>query len=698
MKSIKTTGTLAARLCVIALISAMAGFACKSGSSVPEEPPVEQEPTEWVGSVTTNATSAPVYGFELPSGDTFGDYDRVVFKFKINPNSANTSGRMRAWGNYPASGFTFAANGNSLTRPGMGNDGEFKAGGRLLNENSEGHYATITEWTTHTIEFSSRDKNADAATIKATNGIVLVAFGLVANSGGSGSRSYFVKDITLSNANGTKKVPALRPNDQKLWNGKGASAYVEQGGNTVVRAILPYEEDNEDSLSVAIAITTEQNQYVRGFGAMANAFGLSGGAKHITMTDIEAAYNPTTGLGLNMLRIRIFPDPLSTTIASTNMNHNTTYIQAVKKVNEYGGYVLATSWSPPANYKTNNDVKGGGTLKTDMYNDYAAYLRTFASDMATTHNAPIYAISVQNEPDYEVSYDGMELTAEEHRNFLRDHGNFTRSPSNVAGYGGGTAQSYVKVVSGEAFQVSDRWYTGAMDAVLGNATALANMDIVGYHTYGNFGNKNTLTRNGQLQKETWLTEYNDNEPNAPGYVATDLTTWNYVWRFADTIHHVIGTNNSNAYIWWYLKRFYCLIGDGTNGTTDGAIMPRGHVLSHYAKYATDTVRVTTTGGSGNIAITAYQRKKSKTTAADQQVKANEDSYSVVMYDKRTTAGDPTTVRLNLPAGFTATSVSGIISDSAGQRRATLTVALNPGGNSADITLPRNAIVSVKFVK
>jgi len=687
MKGIKTLG----RLCVIALIAAI--FSCKTGSNAVGSGATAMT-GHWVGSITTNATSAPVFGFQLPAGSTFGDYDRIVFKFKINPNSQNMNGRMRAWGSYRMDEFTFDPNGNGLTRPGMGNDGSFSAGGRLLNEAGEAYYESITEWTTQTIQLGSREKNADAAQIKAADGIVLVAFGLIAQAGGSGSRSYYVKDIALSNADGTKKAAALRPDDKKLWNGKGASAYVAQSNETVTRAILPYEEDDEDNLSAAITITDIQNQYVRGFGGMSNAFGYGGDAQYITMDDIETAYNPTTGLGLNILRIRIFTTPLAQLITQTEMNHNTTYLQAVKKVNQYGGYVLASPWSPPANYKTNNSVNGGGALKADMYDDYAAYLRNFAGQMAA-QGAPVYAISVQNEPDYKVSYDGMEFTAEEHRNFLRDYGNFTRSPSNVSGYGGGAAQPYVKVVSGEAFQIG-AWYFSAMDAVLSNPAALANTDIVGYHPYGGFGNKNTVTRNGALAKEHWMTEYNDHEPNAAGYAAENYATWDYVWRFADTVHHVIGINNSSAYIWWYIKRFYGLIGDGINGSANGAVMPRGYVLSHYAKYATDTVRVNTTGGRGHITLTAFQRKKTKTTAADKQVKANEDSYSVVMYDKRTTAGNPTTVRINLPAGFTAASVSGIISDSAGNRHAPLTVALNPGGNSADITLPRNAIVSVKF--
>ena len=194
---------------------------------------------EWIELVTTDATSAPVYGFDLPNGKTFGDYDRLVFKFKIDNGSPNKSGRIRAWGNYDLSAWT-----NVNSRPNMGNDGNFAAGGRLLNEAGENNYSTMTDWTAVTIEFGSRDKNADADAIKAASGVIAVAFGLIPAAGGTGQRSYFVKDIELSNTDGDDKVPALKPTDSQLWGGEGASAYVSQAGSgAVTRMILPYEDD-----------------------------------------------------------------------------------------------------------------------------------------------------------------------------------------------------------------------------------------------------------------------------------------------------------------------------------------------------------------------------------------------------------------------------------------------------------------------
>jgi len=489
-----------------------------------------------------------------------------------------------------------------------------------------------------------------------------------------------------------------------------SKTYTPDGADPIVRIATTASApmgviviENLPNVAATVTVTATQNQYVRGFGGMSNGFNLTGtGVRYMEMRDIETMFGPN-GLGLKILRIMIYPYTLRQVTSGQvepQMRHATTYLNVVKKVNEYGGYVLASPWTAPAHYKTNESLSAGGHLKTTMYVDYANYLRAFATDMAA-NDAPVYAVSIQNEPSLTVGYDGMEWTEAEHRNFFRDVAQYiSRSPTAVPGYGGGAPTPFVKVVSGEAHQIGG-WYTSAMDAIIANPQAHNNMDMVAYHIYGGSGTKASVTRNGTLNRETWMTEYNINSGNEAGYVQDQ--TWNYVWLFAETIHNTIGNNDSSGFVWWYLKRFYGVIGDGAFGSPNGGVMPRGHVLSHYAKYATDTVRVdaTTThpmANSGNIRLTAFQRKSVKSNAVEQQVLAvGEDSYSVVIYDQRTSSGAETSLRINLPAGFEASEAFGIISDPT-RRRAPVNVVLNPDGNSADVSLPTNAIISLKFVK
>src|SRR5262249_58486604 len=81
--------------------------------------------------------------------------------------------------------------------------------------------------------------------------------------------------------------------------------------------------------------------------------------------------------------------------------------------------VLAQPWTPPASMKTNNNVVGG-SLKTSEFANYANYLNSFASFLAS-NGAPLYAISVQNEPDIMVTYESCDWTSPQLLSFARNN-------------------------------------------------------------------------------------------------------------------------------------------------------------------------------------------------------------------------------------------------------------------------------------
>jgi uncharacterized repeat protein (TIGR02543 family) len=182
---------------------------------------------EWIELITTTATSAPVYVFDIDE-DTLGDYDRIIVKIK---SDAAVSGRLRAWGVYDLSAWT-----SVNSRPGMGNT----VGDKLLTNGGLDSFSHNGTWAEYALPL-----NAIGATNQTgATGLLAIAFGVIAPQGGSGQRQYYVKDIVLSNEDKTKSVPALRPDDAQLWGGNGASAYVTQNGSdTVSRMLLPYEAD-----------------------------------------------------------------------------------------------------------------------------------------------------------------------------------------------------------------------------------------------------------------------------------------------------------------------------------------------------------------------------------------------------------------------------------------------------------------------
>jgi hypothetical protein len=181
-----------------------------------------------------------VYAFELPTGDTFGNYDSVKFLMKLDTAANSTiSARKRAWGNYDKSWL----DGLVTARPGMANA---TPGGLLLNafNGTDGVESfDYSDWTEVTISFSNRDTLSSASVIKSSTGIILLGVSFIPAGGSTGTYVYHVKSIRLVDSSSVKSdVSALHPASKKLWNGQGASAYVTQDGNDVPTRVWSFVE------------------------------------------------------------------------------------------------------------------------------------------------------------------------------------------------------------------------------------------------------------------------------------------------------------------------------------------------------------------------------------------------------------------------------------------------------------------------
>ena len=75
-----------------------------------------------------------------------------------------------------------------------------------------------------------------------------------------------------------------------------------------------------------------------------------------------------------------------------------------------------------------------------------------------------------------------------------------------------------------------------------------------------------------------------------------------------TIHDAM-SNNWNAYIWWYIQRFYSFIGDGEQNTTNGSVLKRGYAFSQFSKYVRPGfVRIgVDVPSSSPLKITSYKK-------------------------------------------------------------------------------------------
>jgi O-glycosyl hydrolase len=304
-------------------------------------------------------------------------------------------------------------------------------------------------------------------------------------------------------------------------------------------------QPGEEATAVITAGTTQQN--IRGFGGAS----IRGWIADLTATQRTTAFDPASGIGLSVLRVRVSPN-------STDFAAEKATIDAAKS---YGASVIASAWTAPAAMKDNNNLVGG-KLNTGSYADYAAHLKNFCTTVGG-----VSAISPGNEPNISVTYESMNLTAPEIAAFVAAQGSNCGAP----------------VMAPETFNM-DKTY---MDTYLGNATASSKTTYVCGHIYG----KTPYVYSPG--KEVWMTEhiYNTNDANG----------WTDALGFGKEIHDCMNVGY-NMYVWWYIRRSYGLLDESGN------ITKRGYVMAHYAKWVRPgyTKISCTANPASGVSVTAYK--------------------------------------------------------------------------------------------
>ena len=286
----------------------------------------------------------------------------------------------------------------------------------------------------------------------------------------------------------------------------------------------------------ATIVLDSTHQIIRGFGA-ANILPWR---PDMTNDEINTAFGTGDGqIGFSILRLRVPNQP-----SEFNLN-----IPTAQAAHSLGVTLIASPWSPPPAMKTNNDPVGG-ELDEAHYDDFAAHLDSFATYMAK-NDAPIYAISVQNEPDVNVTYESCDYNASQMLKFVKENGQSI-----------GT-----KIMAPESAHF-DKLLS---DPILNDSAACASLDIVVGHIYG--GGLEPYPLAESMGKEIWMTEH------------LQLgTSWADALSTANDINDCL-RSGMNAYIWWYIVRFYGPIGDGEiPDYPKGEVTKRGYAMSQFSRF------------------------------------------------------------------------------------------------------------------
>ena len=150
---------------------------------------------------------------------------------------------------------------------------------------------------------------------------------------------------------------------------------------------------------------------------------------------LKAYYDTEEGIGYSLTRTTIHSCDFSVDsytyieendkeLETFSIEHDQQYrIPMIKRAIETAGGELllyASPWSPPAFMKDNNNVLQGGKLLPEYYNSWARYFTKFIKAYEN-EGMPIWGVTIQNEPMAVQRWESCIYTAEEERDFLKNH-------------------------------------------------------------------------------------------------------------------------------------------------------------------------------------------------------------------------------------------------------------------------------------
>lgn len=150
---------------------------------------------------------------------------------------------------------------------------------------------------------------------------------------------------------------------------------------------------------------------------------------------LDAYYDKEKGIGYSLCRTPIHSCDFSSgsytyieegdkELRTFSIAHDREFkIPLIKKAIEAAGGKLllyASPWSPPAFMKDNNNMLKGGKLLPEYFDAWALYYTKFIKAYEA-EGMPIWGVTIQNEPMAVQRWESCIYTAEEERDFLKNH-------------------------------------------------------------------------------------------------------------------------------------------------------------------------------------------------------------------------------------------------------------------------------------
>lgn len=493
------------------------------------------------------------------------------------------------------------------------------------------------------------------------------------------------KEDEIANKKDFIKNPQKTENPQNPQDPQ--SPQDNQGSKPIDVNLSDYQAQDELNISSVPLCSVSYDpamtfQKVDGFGAMLTMTNYGA-----PMPSVNSVREITKEYGLNIIRLSVY----------ANKGLWSSGLDQVKAAMSNGAIVFACPWEAPDNMveRINEVVWSDGQreqtpmnvkhLKHTFWEDYADHLIDYVYFMAD-NGVPIYALSIQNEPDAEFMY----WTPKEVREFVEQYGEYI------------VEKTGVKLIAPEACGMRAD-YT---DAIINSPKAYAATDIIAGHLYQGFSNidnvhakpdRYVLNRYNYINglwnrikadgKCWWMTEHLWND----GEKSTNSADWKYLtWEYCLghlglEIHDCMAASCS-AYVYWYMKRFYGLIYDidskGRQGDNkEDTYNHNTFIMAQWACFATGKTRIQAFCKDDKVLLTGYKSDDGRELSFVAINFSNEEKHLAVDVDADK---------------FVA---YGLTADAESQVKQKLTKVLpNISGNKAVLTIPAMGMGSMTIVK
>ncbi len=334
---------------------------------------------------------------------------------------------------------------------------------------------------------------------------------------------------------------------------------------------------------------TSPLQMIDGFGAASG-----GNVPKLTPAQMDFFYT-RAGIHLKFIRVQVYPDAAECNTDQDSLNCVSVGSGAAVSAGDLanaqaavtrGALVWASEWSPPASMKSNRRFFSGGAMENGENNAnftaLAAIQTSFVDLMTGTYGIPIYAISVQNEPDASMRYPSCTWTPRQ----IHDYVSYLAAALAAAGY------RSTKIMIAEPGAWENTYATSAMN----DPKVASDIGILAAHAYN--GKVSSLSYNNITDQHQWQTEVSDfNVYDAS--IASGLT-------YATMLHNWLTIARVNSWQYWLLS--------GQDGFSDneglagpgGRIAKRAYTFGNFSKSVQFGWSVVEVTNNTTLLVSAYK--------------------------------------------------------------------------------------------